>query len=97
MNSLYSVIKKFIVTNKSTDGELKWVYTAMIDPAATKIDVKNAIRKLYGKDVEKVNINYTREKFHNTRIGVQKRKWVEKKAMITMKKGHKIENFEVIK
>ncbi len=46
----------------------------MIDPAATKIDVKNAIRKLYGKDVEKVNINYTREKFHNTRIGVQKRK-----------------------
>jgi ribosomal protein L23 len=96
MNSLYSVIKKFIVTNKSTDGELKWVYTAMIDSAATKIDVKAAIRKLYGKEVAKVNINYTREKFHNTKTGVQKKKWVEKKAMITMKPGNRIENFEVI-
>ena len=96
MNSLYSVIKKFIVTNKSTDGELKWVYTAMIDDAATKIDVKNAIRKLYGKDVQKVNILYTREKFHNTRTGVQKKRWVEKKAMITMKSGNRIENFETI-
>lgn len=69
----------------------------MIDNAATKIDVKNAIRKLYGKDVEKVNILYTREKFHNTRTGVQKKKGVEKKAMITMKSGHRIENFEVVK
>lgn len=85
MNSLYSVIKKFVVTNKSTDGELSGVYTCMIDDAATKIDVKNAIRALYGKDVEKVNILYTREKFHNTRTGVQKKKGIEKKAMITMK------------
>ncbi len=46
----------------------------MIDDAATKIDVKNAIRLIYGKDVAKVNINYTREKFHNTRTGVQKKK-----------------------
>lgn len=96
MNSLYSVIKKFIVTNKSTDGEIKWVYTAMVDMAATKIDIKNAIKKLYGKDVAKVNVLHTREKFHNTKTGVQKRKWVEKKAMITMKPGSRIENFEVI-
>jgi ribosomal protein L23 len=46
----------------------------MIDSAATKIDVKAAIRKLYGKEVAKVNINYTREKFHNTKTGVQKKK-----------------------
>ncbi len=96
MNSLYSVIKKFVVTNKSTDGELSGVYTCMIDDAATKIDVKNAIRALYGKDVEKVNILYTREKFHNTRTGVQKKKGIEKKAMITMKAWNRINNFEVI-
>jgi ribosomal protein L23 len=69
----------------------------MIDSAATKIDVKNAIRVIYGKAVSKVNILYTREKFHNTRTGVQKKKGVEKKAMITMKPGNRIENFEVIK
>lgn len=97
MNSLYSVIKKFVVTNKSTDGELQGVYTCMIDDAATKIDVKNAIRSLYGKEVDKVNILYTREKFHNTRTGVQKKKGIEKKAMIYMKDGNKIANFETVK
>jgi ribosomal protein L23 len=97
MNSLYSVIKKFVVTNKSTDGELQGVYTCMIDDAATKIDVKNAIRSLYGKEVEKVNILYTREKFHNTRTGVQKKKGIEKKAMIYMKDGNRIANFETVK
>ena len=69
----------------------------MVDMAATKIDIKAAIRLIYGKDVAKVNINYTREKFHNTRTGVQKKKGVEKKAMITMKAGNRIENFEVVK
>lgn len=69
----------------------------MIDSAATKVDVKNAIWALYGKDVEKVNILYTREKFHNTRTGVQRKKGIEKKAMITMKEGNRIANFEVIK
>lgn len=67
MNSLYSVIKKFVVTNKSTDGEVRGVYTCFIDPSATKIDVKNAFKMIYGVEVEKVNITYTREKFHNTR------------------------------
>ncbi len=67
MNSLYSVIKKFVVTNKSTDGEVRGVYTCMIDMAATKIDVKNTFKSLYNVDVEKVNLLYTRPKFHNTR------------------------------
>ena len=67
MNSLYSVIKKFVVTNKSTDGEVRGVYTCMIDMSATKIDVKNTFKSLYNVDVEKVNLLYTRPKFHNTR------------------------------
>lgn len=47
MNSLYSVIKKFVVTNKSTDGEVRGVYTCIVDTLATKIDIKNAMRSLY--------------------------------------------------
>ena len=96
MNSLYSVIKKFIVTNKSTDGELRGVYTAMVHDDATKIDIKNAIKKLYGNDVEKVNILYTRPKFHNTKTGIQSKKGIEKKAMITLKSGQKITSFEAV-
>lgn len=68
MNSLYSVIKRFAVTNKSTDGEVRGVYTCFIDPSATKIDVKNAFKTLYGVEVEKVNVLMTREKYHNTKI-----------------------------
>lgn len=97
MNSLYSVIKKFIVTNKSTDGEIRGVYTCVVDDSATKIDIKNAIKSLYGNEVEKVNILKTRPKFHNTRQGVQRKRGIEKKAMITLKSGQKIANFEKLK
>lgn len=97
MNSLYQVIKKFVVTNKSTDGEIRGVYTCVVDNAATKIDIKNAIKALYGNEVAKVNILKTRPKFHNTRQGVLAKRGIEKKAMITMKSGHKIANFEKLK
>lgn len=97
MNSLYNVIKRFTVTNKSTDGEIRGVYTCIIDPVATKIDVKNAFRTIYGVEVEQVNVLNTREKFHNTRQGMHKKRTIEKKAMVTLKSGQKIANFEVIK
>lgn len=96
MNSLYSVIKRFIVTNKSTDGEVRGVYTCMIDPAATKIDVKNAFKSIYGVDVEKVNVLHTREKFHNTKLGIARKKGIEKKAMVTLKNGQRVANLEII-
>ena len=97
MNSLYNVIKKFVVTNKSTDGEIRGVYTCMIDMAATKIDVKNAFHTIYGVDVDHVNVLHTRPKFHNTRKGVARRQGIEKKAMVTLKNGQKIANFETVK
>lgn len=96
MNSLYSVIKKFIVTSKSTDAELRGVYTCIVDNNATKIDIKNAVSALYGTDVAAVNILYTRPKFHNTRTGVQKKRGIEKKAMITLAQGQRITNLETI-
>ncbi len=96
MTSLYSVIKSIVVTNKSTDGELRGVYTCIVDKSATKIDIKNAFRKCYKVDVEKVNILNTREKTHFTRIGIQKKRRVQKKAMITLKKGQTVANFEKV-
>ena len=97
MNSLYSVIKKFVVTNKSTDGEVRGVYTCVVDMAATKIDIKNAMKSLYGVEVEKVNVLHTRPKFRNTRKWIARRQGIEKKAMITLKNGQKIANFEAVK
>lgn len=96
MNSLYSVIRSFVVTNKSTDGEVRGVYTCIVDSNATKIDIKNAIKMLYGVEVAKVNVLKTREKFHFTRQGVQRKRGIQKKAMITLKAGQKIANIEKV-
>jgi ribosomal protein L23 len=73
MNSLYSVIKKFIVTNKSTDGEIRGVYTCIVDMAATKIDIKNAMKALYDVEVTHVNVLHTRPKFRRTKTGIGRR------------------------
>ncbi len=97
MNSLYSVIQRFVVTNKSTDGEVRGVYTCMVAPSATKIDVKNAFKSIYGVEVAQVNMTATREKYHNTKFGPAQKRRVEKKAMVTLVKGQKIANFEVAK
>lgn len=97
MNSLYTIIKRFALTNKSTDGEIKGVYTCYVDMSATKIDVKNAFKTIYGVEVEKVNILKTREKFHNTKLGIARKKGIEKKAMVTLRNGAKIANLETVK
>lgn len=97
MNSLYNVIKRFVATNKSTDGEVRGVYTCFVDMAATKIDIKNAMKSLYDVEVAKVNILHTRPKFRNSRKGIARRQGIEKKAMITLKNGQKIVNFEAVK
>lgn len=97
MNSLYSIIKRFVVTNKSTDGELRGVYTCLVAPEATKIDIKSAFKTLYGVEVASVNVSYTRPKFHNTRKGIVAKRGIEKKAVVTLKNGQKIANFETVK
>lgn len=97
MNSLYNVIKRFVVTNKSTDGEVRGVYTCVVDMAATKIDIKNACKALYGVEVAQVNVLHTRPKVRRTKTGIGRRQGIEKKAMITLKSGQKIANFEAVK
>jgi ribosomal protein L23 len=69
----------------------------MVDSGATKIDVKNAFKTLYGVDVSAVNVLYTRPKLHNTKKGIVEKKGIEKKAVVTLKNGQKIVNFETVK
>jgi ribosomal protein L23 len=69
----------------------------MVAPSATKIDVKNAFKSIYGVEVAQVNMTATREKYHNTKFGPAQKRRVEKKAMVTLVKGQKIANFEVAK
>ena len=95
MASLSHVIHRFVSTNKSVAAELRGVYTCVVDPTATKIDIKNAFRDFYGVTVLKVNVTQMREKFHNTRNGIQMKRSPYTKAMVTLAKGQKLNDFGV--
>lgn len=51
-----NVIRKPVITEKSSQLEEKQVYAFWVNEKATKIDIKNAFRTLYGADVAKVRI-----------------------------------------
>ncbi|MBN2087296.1 50S ribosomal protein L23 [Candidatus Peregrinibacteria bacterium] len=51
-----NVLKSPVVTEKSTKSQEKRKYTFLIDLKANKIEVKDAIEKMYGAKVDSVNI-----------------------------------------
>jgi len=81
-----------VVTEKTALAEQDGVYTFVINARATKIDVKNAIKKLYGADVADVNIKVSPKK---TRLVGRGRVIVKrdrlKKAMIRLQDGGRLD------
>lgn len=92
----YDVIKQSVITEKTQRDELNGVYTVIVDPRATKVDVRSAFVRLYGVTVEKVNIAKVRVKFRNTKMGVLPKRKEKKKAIVTLKKGERIDDFSKI-
>jgi len=81
-----------ITTEKSTMMSDKGKYVFKIRRDATKIDVKNAIKAIYGVETQKVTVTYIRPK---TRLAkgkhlYEKRK-LAKKATVTIKGGKNID------
>ena len=82
---LYRILKKQIVTEKSSTLELaNNMYVLEVSNDATKIDIKKAVLELYGLSVSSVNIVNTRMKFKFGKKGMQIRKRTTKKAYITL-------------
>lgn len=90
--NLYQVLKVPVTTEKTTQGEKIGKYVFLINPQANKIEVKNAIREIYGVEVEKVNIVPVLPK---VRLGAGRRiipkREAAKKAFITLKAGKKLD------
>ena len=84
---LYKILKKPLVTEKTANMQLgKPRYAFEVAPDATKIDIKVAIKELYGVEVAQVNVLHTREKFkYGKKRGMQVRKRCTKKAYVTLK------------
>jgi len=85
---IYDLIKYPLFTEKSKLVEDK--YTFAVEKRAKKPDVKKAIEELYRVKVEKINIIKVKGK--KKRVRVQTGKTASfKKAIVTLKKGERIE------
>jgi large subunit ribosomal protein L23 len=80
------------ITEKATEEEGKSKYIFKVPKDANKITIKNAIERLYGKKVVKVNIinNKRKAKKRGRKIGF---KSGFKKAIVSLKEGEKIDLF----
>ncbi|NDK09195.1 50S ribosomal protein L23 [Candidatus Gracilibacteria bacterium] len=97
---LYTILQKPIVTEKTSNQNLggQSRYAFEIAPSATKIDVKKAIKELYGVDVASVNILNTREKFKfGKKRTMQLRKRSAKKAYVTLKNAKDVIDVTILK
>lgn len=89
------IIKRPVITEKSSDlieGENK--YTFVVDKKANKIEIKEAVEKLFNVTV--VNVNTLNVKPKRRRVGrYEGFRGGYKKAIVELQAGDTIELFEV--
>lgn len=95
------ILIKPILTEKQTAISEKFPnrYGFRVAPSANKVDIKNAVEKIYGVKVESVNtMNYAgKRKSRYTKSGVISGKTsAYKKAIVTLKEGEVIDFFSNI-
>jgi len=94
MKDMYGCIRRAIVTEKSNllkEGANTVVFE--VDRQANKIEIKNAVQRLFNVKVLDVHVmNYSGKRKRLGRIVGKKSDW--KKAVVTLKQGEKIEFFE---
>jgi large subunit ribosomal protein L23 len=89
-----SVLKKPLVTEKVSALNEKGKYGFIVDAEANKVEIKTAVEKQYGVNVEKVNTMNVMGKFKTryTKAGVLSgRRPNYKKAIITLAAGEVID------
>ncbi|QVK21423.1 50S ribosomal protein L23 [Mycoplasmatota bacterium] len=94
MKSIYEVLKRPIITEKSMSLVEMGKYTFEVAQDANKIEIKDAVGKLFNVDVEKVNLINGKAK--KKRVGKHSGYTAKvKKAIVTIKKGQSIDIFEI--
>lgn len=94
MKSIYTVIKRPLFTEKGAHlKELEHKVLVEVDKGANKLDIKRAVEAIFKVKVEKVATITTEGKWKRHGRSVGKRP-DRKKAIITLKKGEKLEFIE---
>ena len=87
------VIRKPLVTEKSTILHDKGVYSFEVDMKADKPEIRDAIEKAFGVKVKAINTLICRGRAKANKFGMGKTpKW--KKAVVSLMPGEKIRLFE---
>ena len=94
-----NILVRPLVTEKASEGNEKGKYGFVVERKANKVEIKKAIEKMYGVNVESVNtINY---------LGKMKRRYTKskvvagrmpsyKKAIVTVAEGEIIDFYSEI-
>ena len=94
MEELYSVIKRPLITEKSSrqkEGQNQYLFE--VDPRANKIEIKRAVEQLFRVKVDRVNVSKVHGKLKRLGRTLGRRPdW--KKAVVLLKKGDRIDLFE---
>lgn len=94
MKSMYDIIKRPIITEKSSNLVENLQYTFEVDPSATKTEIKDAIEKIFKvKVIEIRTINVHRKPKRMQRFEGFKPAY--KKAIVRLAAGQTIDVFEV--
>ena len=86
--SPFDVITNLIMTEKSALLKDQQKYAFRVSPRASKLEVADAVAKIYGVKVESVNLmNYRGKKKRSGRSPVAGRRSNWKKAIVTLSEG----------
>jgi len=80
----HEIIVQPVVTEKATLLQEKQIYAFWVNPKATKIDVKMAIKAIYGADVADVKMVNTVAKMRALKKGSFNKRKHNRKAYITL-------------
>lgn len=96
MKDPHDVLIRPVVSEKSYGLIDHNVYTFLVHPTANKVEIRQAVEKVWGVKVLKVNTaNRPGKRIRNRRKATYGRRSATKRAMVTLAEGDSIELFEV--
>lgn len=94
MNDPRQIILKPVVSEKSYGLIDQNVYTFVVSPKATKVEIRNAVEEIFSVEVVKVNtLNRKGKRKRNRKAATFGRRSDTKRAVVTLAPGGRIELF----
>ena len=95
MRDATTVLRRPVISEKTYALMNRNVYVFVVDPKATKIEVRLAVEQAFGVKVDKVNTMVRKGKAtHNRRTNTTGKRPDTKRAVVTLHPGDKIDLFE---